>query len=191
MQASGPVSRFRLTRGRVALALLVLAFASGTAWAWSTDRVSTDAIQRWLESLGAGAPPLFVGAFVLGALLGLPGLVFVIGGRLAFGPELGLVLGYTGGLAATTVPFALARVVRRGEPITWRPRQKLAARAFELLERHPLRGVIALRLLLWFNPPLSYALALTRVPTRAYIAGCAIAIAPVVVLAVFATGWFV
>ena len=37
---------------------------------------------------------------------------------------------------------------------------------------------------------LSYALALSAIPTRSYLAGCALALAPVVALAVFATGWF-
>ena len=64
-------------------------------------------------------------------------------------------------------------------------------RAFEMIESHPLRAVIVLRLILWFNPPLSYALAMTSVPVRAYVAGCAVALAPVVAAAVFATGWFV
>ena len=45
--------------------------------------------------------------------------------------------------------------------------------------------------LLWFDAPLSYALAFTRVPVRRYAAGCAIALLPVVGLAMLATEWFV
>jgi uncharacterized membrane protein YdjX (TVP38/TMEM64 family) len=180
----------RITARRLAVGVLVIAFVTGAVWAYATGRVSISSIEHWLESLGSAAPVLFVCAFVIGSMIGLPGMAFVIGGRLAFGPELGFALGYGAGLLACTVPFATARRLRRGQPSTWRPRNRLAARAFDMLETHPLRSVIALRLVLWFNPPLSYALALTPVPGRAYFAGCAIALLPVVALAVFATGWF-
>ena len=179
-----------LTARRLVTGVLVIAFVTGAVWAYATGRVSTASIDRWLESLGPGAPALFVGAFVLGSMIGLPGMAFVVGGRLAFGPELGFALGYGAGVLACVVPFATARRLRRGQTTAWQPRNRLVARAFDLLETHPLRSVIALRLVLWFNPPLSYALALTAVPVRAYIAGCAIALVPVVALAVFATGWF-
>lgn len=181
----------KLTRRRIAIALLALAFVSGTTWAIVTGRVSIESIRVWLESLGAAGPLLFVGVFVLGALIGLPGMAFVIGGRLAFGPELGFVLGYGGGLLACLAPFALARRIGRTTTNPWRPKLAIVRRAFERLESHPIRSVLVLRLILWFNPPLSYALALSKIPTRAYITGCAIALAPVVGLAVFATGWFI
>ncbi|MGN6109257.1 MAG: TVP38/TMEM64 family protein [Kofleriaceae bacterium] len=179
-----------LSQRRIAIGVLVACFVGGAVWAGATGRVSIASIERWLESLGPLAPVLFTGAFVLGSLIGLPGMAFVIGGRLAFGAELGFVLGYGAGLVACTVPFAIARTLRRDGNSAWRPRNRHVARAFALLDRHPLRAVIALRLVLWFNPPLSYALALTPVPWRAYLAGCAIALAPVVAVAVFATGWF-
>jgi uncharacterized membrane protein YdjX (TVP38/TMEM64 family) len=44
---------------------------------------------------------------------------------------------------------------------------------------------------MWFNPPISYALALSSVKFRDYALGSAIALAPVVALGNLATGWFV
>ena len=182
----------QLTRRRIAIAVLAVVFLSGATWAMATGRVSIGSIHAWLLSLGNAGPPLFVGVFVLGALLGLPGMAFVVGGRLAFGPELGFVLGYFGGLLACLAPFLLARRIgRTGDATPWRPKTALVRRAFESLESRPIRSVVVLRLVLWFNPPLSYALALSKIPTRAYLTGCALALAPVVGLAVFATGWFV
>ncbi|HEY5933427.1 MAG TPA: VTT domain-containing protein [Kofleriaceae bacterium] len=181
----------QITRRRIALAVLVLGFVAGTTWALVTGRVSIVSIRLWLESLGAAGPPLFVGVFVLGALIGLPGMAFVIGGRLAFGPALGFLLGYGGGLLACLAPFLLARRLGRGGSNPWRPKIAIVRRAFETLESRPIRSVLVLRLVLWFNPPLSYTLALSKIPTRAYLTGCALALAPVVALAVFATGWFV
>lgn len=179
-----------MTPRRALFLLLVGAFLAGAIWAASTGRVSVEAIDRWLESLGPIAPAMFVGAFVGGAMIGLPGMVFVVAGRLAFGAETGFALGYGGGVLACLLPFATARRLRRGEARPWQPKNRHVRRAFDMVESHPLRAVILLRLVLWFNPPLSYALAMTRVPVRKYVAGCAIALLPVVALAMFATGWF-
>lgn len=49
--------------------------------------------------------------------------------------------------------------------------------------------VLALRLVLWFNP-LSYALAFTTLPPRTCVAAYALALAPVAAIAMLATGWF-
>jgi hypothetical protein len=89
------------------------------------------------------------------------------------------------------VPFATARRLRGdgGTAAPWRPRNRHLRRVFDMVEARPLRAVILLRLVLWFNPPLSYALAMTSVPARVYVAGCALALAPVVALAMLATGW--
>jgi uncharacterized membrane protein YdjX (TVP38/TMEM64 family) len=181
-----------VTGRRVLLAVLVAAFVAGAAWAYATGRVTPGSIEAWLESLGPAAPALFVGAFVAGAMIGLPGMVFVVGGRLAFGAETGFVLGYGGGLLACIVPFATARGLRGGRTaVPWQPRNRHLRRALELVEARPLRAVLLLRLVLWFNPPLSYSLAVTGVSARTYALGSALALAPVVALAVIATGWFV
>ena len=49
--------------------------------------------------------------------------------------------------------------------------------------------VLALRLGLRFNP-FSYTLAFTMLPPRTYVAAYALALAPVVAIAMLATGWF-
>ncbi len=175
---------------RCLLAVLIGAFVAGATYLWRSGRVSPISVSAWLESLGPAAPLIFLGAFVGGAFVGLPGIVFVVGGRLAFGTGLGFVLGYVGGMLAITAPFVTARLLRRPAAPPWRPRGRLAGRAFALLERHPFLAVVLLRLVLWFNPPLSYALALTPIRLPVYLAACALALAPVVALAVTATSWF-
>jgi uncharacterized membrane protein YdjX (TVP38/TMEM64 family) len=179
----------RATR-RVLLGILVVAFIGGAIYLWRTGGVTAGGIRRWIDSLGPAAPVLFVGAFVAGGLVGLPGMAFVLGGRLAFGPWWGGVLGFVAGMCAITVPFVVARLLRRQQAVPWRPKQKLAARAIAMLETHPIRAVVLLRLILWFNPPLSYALALTPLRLRDYLLGCALALAPVVAVAMVASSWF-
>jgi uncharacterized membrane protein YdjX (TVP38/TMEM64 family) len=178
---------------RALLAVLVAAFAGGAVWAYSSGRMSAGAIEAWLASLGPAAPAMFVGAFVAGAMIGLPGMMFVIGGRLAFGAEAGFALGYGGGVLACLVPFAAGRRLRGGGAAPWQPRNRHLRRAFGtafgMIESRPLRTILVLRLVLWFNPPLSYALAMTGVSARTYLTGCALALAPVVAIAVLTTGW--
>ena len=173
----------------IVLGVLVGAFVIGAIWLWRTGAVSPTSVRDWLDDLGAAAPLLFVAVFVLGAFIGLPGMAFVIGGVLAFGPWLGFALGFGGGLLAVTIPFVAARKLGRREGDPWRPKQRHAARAFALLETHPYRGVVVLRLILWFNPPLSYALALSSVTLRTYVSASAVALAPVVAIAATTTHW--
>lgn len=173
---------------RAILGVLGAAFVTGAIYLWQTGAVTPSSVREWLDSLGPGAPALFVLAFVLGSFVGLPGIAFVIGGRLAFGPWLGLVLGYGGGLLAVTIPFVVARKLRKADA-SWTPKNRRLAKAFGMLDSHPFRSVLVLRLILWFNPPLSYALAFSKVPIRTYVAACAIALFPVVAVAVAATSW--
>ncbi len=174
---------------RVLLGVLAATFVGGAIYLWRTGAVTPTTVAAWLGSLGPAAPVLFIAAFVAGSFVGLPGMAFVIGGRLAFGPYLGFAVGFGGGMLAVTVPFLFARRMRRAGSDPWRPTRRHLRRMFDLLETHPFRAVLALRLVLWFNPPLSYALALTTVPLRTYVAACALALAPVVAIAMVATGW--
>ena len=175
---------------RVILGCFVIAFVAGAVYLWRTGAVTPTKVSLWLESLGPAAPALFIGAMVGGAFVGLPGMAFVIGGRLAFGPYLGFAVGYGSGLLAVTLPFFVARRVRGAGENPWRPKHRWLVRVFDMLQTHPFRAVLMLRLVLWFNPPLSYALAFMPMRARTYVAACAIALAPVVAAAMVATSWF-
>jgi uncharacterized membrane protein YdjX (TVP38/TMEM64 family) len=175
---------------RLLVALLVAISLSGAIYLWRTGNMTPTAVKDWLDSLGPAAPALFIAAMIAGAFLGLPGMVFVIGGRLAFGPYVGFVVGYVGGLLAVTAPFLTARLLRRAVAEPMKPKNRWVARAFAQVEHHPVRSVLIMRLIVWFNAPLSYALALTEIRVRDYVLACALALAPVVALAMIATGWF-
>jgi hypothetical protein len=77
-------------------------------------------------------------------------------------------------------------VQRQQEP--WRPRWRLLRRTFEKLEAHPVRSIALLRLVLWLAPPLTYALAATRVRLRDHVFGCAIGLLLPVLAADFVGG---
>ena len=88
------------------------------------------------------------------------------------------------------MPFLGARALRRGDLPPWRPSGARLGKLFGQLERRPLVVVTALRLILWFNSALTYALAMSGIRTRDYLTGCALALAPVVAVANFVSGWF-
>ena len=179
------------TARRAILGVFVVVFVAGAIYLWQTGAVTPSAVRAWLTSLGPAAPALFIAAMVGGAFVGLPGMAFVIGGRLAFGPYLGFAVGFGGGMLAVTLPFLVARRVRGAGDNPWRPKHRWLVKIFDQLETHPLRSVVLLRLILWFNPPLSYALAFTPIRVRTYLAACALALVPVVAIGVVATSWFV
>jgi uncharacterized membrane protein YdjX (TVP38/TMEM64 family) len=160
-----------------------------TVYMTATGALTADGVRRWLESLGPWGPLLFVVVFVLGSMVGLPGMAFVIGARLAFGPWLGFALGYGGGVLAIAVPFLSTRALRRADVAPWRPRGPRVGRLFAQLESRPIAVVAALRLILWFNAAVTYALAMSGIRTRDYLIGSAAALLPVVAAANFVSGW--
>jgi uncharacterized membrane protein YdjX (TVP38/TMEM64 family) len=168
------VTRRRLSRTGAALVVLGLASA---AIALRRHGVDAKTLQAELVALGCLAPPLFLLVFAIGELLHLPGILFVVTARVVFGPAAGLLLGYTGALLALTISFAVARQLvsaARATPDPWRPRWRFLRRAFDRLEARPVRTIAILRLVLWLAPPLTYALATTRIRARDHAIGSAI-----------------
>lgn len=176
---------------RIVIVVALLAVLGTALWIWRDHHVTPATIKAWLGGLGPAAPLLFVVAFMLGASVGLPGSMMIVGGRLAFGPELGFVVGYAGAVLGTSLPFATGRLLRRASGRPWRPKSRFLARAFAMLETRPVLAVAGLRLVMWMNTPLSYALALTPIRFRDHLLGCVIGLAPVAAFLVLASGWFV
>ncbi|MBX3188505.1 MAG: TVP38/TMEM64 family protein [Labilithrix sp.] len=177
----------RLAAAAVVAALVIAAVAL------RRSGVDAEMLQRELEALGWLAPPLFVLVFAVGELLHLPGILFVVVARVVFGPWGGFALGYVGALFALTVSFAVARRLVSAARATrepWRPKIRLLRRAFERLEAHPVRTIALLRLVLWLAPPLTYAIATTRVRARDHLIGCAIGLVIPVLVVALAGGLF-
>lgn len=179
----------RWSRRRIALTIAIAIVAGVMAYMTITGAITAAGVKGWLDDMGPWAPPLFIVVFVAGSSVGLPGMAFVVGARLAFGPWLGFALAYGGGVLAVTVPFVATRALRRGDVPPWRPKGKRIGWLFGHLEAHPFLAVLGLRLILWFNSAVTYALALSPIRTRDYVLGCALALAPVVAVASFVSGW--
>lgn len=174
---------------QMALLLVLASCAAGGVWLWRAGDLTQAALSAWVHSYGALAPPAFIVAFALGELVHLPGTVFVVLARAAFGPVGGLLLAYVGGVIAVTAPFLVARGLRRQRERAWQPRWRWVARALERVEQYPVRSVVVLRLVLWLSPPLDYALAFTSIRTRDYVIGSALGLMPSIAAVVFGVGW--
>ena len=149
-------------------------------------------VQRELLALGWLAAPLFLLIMAAGELLHLPGMVFIVVARLVFGPSVGFLLGYAGAVFAVTVSFVVARqlvAAARASTEPWRPRWRFAQRALDRLETRPVQTVALLRLVLWLAPPLSYALAASKLRVRDHVVGSALGLLAPVLVAVLLSGY--
>jgi len=165
------VRRARIIRlallAAVALGLLVLRFTTSFGSSLSTAR-----IRDLVQHAGAAGVAVFLVAFSVGELLHVPGLVFVAAAVLAWGRVAGGAAAYLGALVAVSIVFAVVRGVG-GQPLGEIRQPRLRA-LLARLEQRPITTVAVLRLFLWLAPALNYALALSTVRYRDYVAGSAI-----------------
>lgn len=169
----------------IVAALALLAFG---AWLKRSGHLEAELISSTVKGLGAWALPAYVAVFVLGALLQIPGVVFVIAAPLIFGPTFGFAVAYIGALLAVSLSFLLVRVVRgRGSepvrlPFAW------ARRLLERAESRPFISVVVLRLVFFLAPPLNVGLGLSSLRTRDYLAGSAVGIIAPMAVVICAAG---
>jgi uncharacterized membrane protein YdjX (TVP38/TMEM64 family) len=187
--ARAPVSGLARAR-QVVLAIVLVALVGTGVWLGHTGHLTQAAVGGWVRSHGAWSAPAFVGAFVVGELLHLPGMIFIAVARAAFGAVNGFFLGYGASILAVTAPFLLVRGMRTTRERAWQPRWRLLRRLLEGVEKHPVRSVAVLRLILWLSPPLDYALAFTSIRTRDYVLGSALGLAPCIGAVIWGLGWW-
>jgi uncharacterized membrane protein YdjX (TVP38/TMEM64 family) len=145
----------------------------------ATDGITPVTLRDGLLSAGAAGVVAYVVSFALGNLIQLPGMIFLLGGLLTYGPVQGSAVALVGALAAISASFLFARAVGGQVEVPQnRPRIK---RVLSHLEDRPVRTMILLRLFLWTSPPLNYALALSTVRYPQYILAAAIGMVPPIV----------
>jgi uncharacterized membrane protein YdjX (TVP38/TMEM64 family) len=172
---------------RVVLVALLIAALAGGGHLLGLARFTTLAGMRGLvDSYGAWGPAAFVAVSAAGVLFHLPELVFVALGSALFGPARGIAYGWTASVLGASASFLLARYVL--QDVVQRSlvgRAPWLARLDERLARHGFSTVLVLRVLLCMAPPLNWALALTRVRFRHYLAASALGVLPGIGLAVY------
>jgi uncharacterized membrane protein YdjX (TVP38/TMEM64 family) len=153
------------------IAVLFVAWRGG-AFAWVTH----ESIHRLLGESGPWGPLFYVLAFALLEPFGVPGAVFVLPASLAWPPEFAVAMSVLGATGAGVVSFVLARGVL-GDKFEERLPARL--RAFTATAReHPLRSVIAVRVLFGLAAPAHWALALSGVRFAPFVAGSIVGFVP-------------
>jgi uncharacterized membrane protein YdjX (TVP38/TMEM64 family) len=147
------------------------------------DGLTADGLREEVRKAGAFGFVLFIGIFIIGQMLHLPGLIFIGAGAFAFGAPVGGPLSLLAASIAVSVNFAFVRTVG-GQPLVAIERP-LFKRVMAMLDDHPLRTVVVLRLIFFTSPAISAALALTGVRFRDHLTGSIVGMAAPVVGAAF------
>jgi uncharacterized membrane protein YdjX (TVP38/TMEM64 family) len=166
--------------GSAALALAVV--AAGSLQVSSVARAVVD----WSRTAGLAGALVYGVGYVVAAVFLLPGLVLTLGAGFAWGPVWGVALVSPASVLAATVAFLLGRTSLRA-----RVEQKVGTNARlaaldQAMGENGFKVVLLLRLspVLPFNL-LNYALALTGVRLRDFVAGSAVGMFPATVLYVY------
>lgn len=162
----------------VLVLLFVLASVTGVR-----EQLTPAHLQQAVADAGLWGFGLFVVCFSVGQLLQVPGIVFILVARAAWGPVLGFANAYVGALVAAGVVFLLVRMVG-GSPlgrITWGPARRVLAG----LERRPVLTIASLRAVMLLSPPLNYALALSPVRQGHHLLGSALGLVVPIAVVMF------
>jgi len=112
---------------------------------------------------------VFILVFVLGNLVQLPGWIFLAAAVLALGKAWGGMATYVAAIISCTATYFTIRFF--GGDALRSLDGKLAARLLSQLDDHPVKSIALLRIVFQTVPPLNYALAMSGVRYRDYLAG--------------------
>jgi uncharacterized membrane protein YdjX (TVP38/TMEM64 family) len=171
------------------LAALLLVVALVGHFTGADARLSVAGLRELMQRAGVWGGLLFVGAFALGQLMLVPATVFFVAGTLAWGRATGGAISYAAAVCSVSASFALVRALG-GQPLA-AVRHARMQRLMAHLDRRPLATVILLRTVFWAAPALNYALALSKVRGRHYVAGSALGLVlPVALVSALVGIWF-
>ncbi|MEO6954052.1 MAG: VTT domain-containing protein, partial [Polyangia bacterium] len=119
---------------------------------------------------------VFIGAFLVGELLHLPGMLFFATGVLIWGRLLGGVIGGATALLSVVFTFMIVRVIG-GQPLS-KPTRPFMQRILAHLADRPISTVAMLRMVFFLTPSVTYALALSPIRFGQMMLGSAIGLAP-------------
>jgi uncharacterized membrane protein YdjX (TVP38/TMEM64 family)/rhodanese-related sulfurtransferase len=163
---------------RLVLALLLVTGAAAAVV--YRDRLDPAALDAWLGSLGPWAPIGYILFYALATVAFVPGAIFGLAGGALFGALWGSLWNLLGATLGATLAFLVARYIA-GD---WVERKAggFLKRLIEGIDAEGWRFVAFVRLVPLFPFNLSnYALGLTRIPLRHYVAATLTCIVPGVV----------
>lgn len=165
---------FQKYRWTLVLVLLAALFVVGHVTGL-TEKLEIEQVKTWVRDAGPWGVVLFVGLFVVGELVHVPGLVFVAAAMYVYGEWQGVMVSLGGAVVSVTVSFLIIRFVG-GQPLH-RIRWNFIRRMLAHLDERPITVVFLLRVVLWLAPVVNYVLAMSRVRFRDYLIGSALGLA--------------
>ncbi len=162
---------------------IALLLAGVLIWIYRTTDFSRymniDEMRGLIDSSGPSGPLVFIGLCIAGIFLHLPEIMLIAMGGLLFGAVEGFLYGWIGVIAGSTGTFLCVRYVMRDAFQESLESRFQRLQAFdERLAAHGFLTVLLLRLVLFLAPPLNWAIGLTRVRFRQYIAASALGVIP-------------
>jgi uncharacterized membrane protein YdjX (TVP38/TMEM64 family) len=169
------------TRSLLKLGVLVL-FLGGAFYVLRyTDfgeYLTASSVREWIKGFDPLlAPLIYIGVYILGTVLLVPGTLLSFGGAILFGAYMGTLYTWIGATIGATLAFLLAKFLGRDFVD-----QLLAGRFQDFerrLEKHGFTSLLILRLLPWFPfNGINFGSGLTRIRLRDYVLATAIGILP-------------
>ncbi len=154
-----------------ALAFIVLAYAASKVFDFA-HFFETAHLRQMVADAGPWGPLAFVAIFVAAVVGQVPGVVFVAAAPALFHLPEAWLLCFIASNLAVILNFALVRRIG-GQPLS-SIKQPWLRKLFGALDAHPVRTVALLRTITVMFPPVTGALALTRISAREHALGSAI-----------------
>ncbi|MDQ3340817.1 MAG: TVP38/TMEM64 family protein [Myxococcota bacterium] len=171
---------------RLAIGIAVVA-ALVVLWLLLPIREWVIAFVEWIRDRGPWAAAIFGITYVVGAVLLVPGSALTIGAGFIYGVVGGSIVVVLASNASALISFLVARRFGRH----WVAKRVEGNKKFEALDRAISRAGFKITLLVRLSPIfpyslLNYALGLTDVRLRQYVAGTALGMLPGTFVAVYA-----
>jgi len=126
-------------------------------------------LQQEIQAHRLGGLVLFIVLFALGNLIQVPGWMFLAAAVLALGKTTGGIITYVAAVISCCVTFFTIRFV--GKDALQQLNNKTALKIMSKLHAHPIRSIALLRVMFQTMPAFNYALAMSGIKFRKYLAG--------------------
>lgn len=133
------------------------------------DHLSVGFLQQTIQQHWIGGLIIFTLLFSLGNLIQIPGWVFLAAAVLALGKTMGGIATYIAASVSCMITFFAIRLV--GGDALRQLDNKIAVSLIRQLDARPVKSVLLLRMLFQTLPALNYALAISGIRFRHYMAG--------------------
>jgi uncharacterized membrane protein YdjX (TVP38/TMEM64 family) len=181
---SGPLLS-RLLGSKFLIGIIAIVTIVVAAKSLGSDATLRDALV-WIERLGPLAPIAFIAAYVLAAIMFVPGAILTIGAGVLFGLVRGTVYVSVGATLGATSAFLIGRYVARD----WVARKLHGNQQFKVIDQAVARegwkivGLARLSPIFPFNL-LNYAFGLTDIPLRDYFLASWVGMIPGILMYVY------